>query len=81
MRPIAGHSFDGVTGECACGRRFSDIAGAEFADVGKMYVAHSGALTQHEFEQIVSERERLWRSLTGAPAVEIPQLEDNSIFG
>lgn len=46
-----------------------------------MHWAHIGELALTEYLQIVVERERLWRSLTGAPAVEIPQPEDNSIFG
>lgn len=79
MALIAGHDF--TQGPCSCGRKFSDISGAQPSDVGQPHWAHVGELAQTEYTQIVVERERLWRSLTGAPVVEIPQPEDNSIFG
>lgn len=71
MPLIAGHVFDNVSGLCSCGRKFSDIAGVEHEHVGKEHRAHAGCLTTHEFDQIVSERERLYRALTGAPRVEV----------
>lgn len=79
MPLIAGHVFDNVSGLCSCGRKFSDISGAEYSDVGKMHFAHAGCMTQHEFDQIVSERERLYRALTGAPRVDVigPISEDD----
>ena len=78
---IAGHIFDATSGLCTCGRRFSDISGATEAHIDQLYWAHTGVLTKTEFDQIVSARERLWRTFTGAPEPEVPQPEDNSIFG
>ena len=65
MRMIAGHTFDAASGLCTCGRRFSDVSGAMPENVGKEHWAHTGGLTQTEYNEIVSERERLWRALTG----------------
>lgn len=77
---IAGHTFDRASGLCTCGRKFSDISGAQFENVGKEHWAHSGGLTQNEFDQIVAERERLWRALTGAPKVEAPAIGPTDDF-
>ena len=70
MSLIAGHSFSATDGLCTCGRRFSDISMAEREHIGKEHWAHTGCLTGHEFEQIVGERERIWRSLSGQPSGE-----------
>lgn len=78
---IAGHVFDAASGLCSCGRKFSDISGVEHVNIGMEHWAHVGNLTTAEHDQIVAERERLYRSLTGAPAPGVAQAEDNTIFG
>ncbi len=62
---IAGHTFDASSGFCTCGRRFSDISGANEDDIDSLHWAHVGGLTRSELDQIVSERERLWKALMG----------------
>ena len=62
MATIAGHTFVVLPHArvCECGRRWVDIAGVSKSDIGKTDIAHNGALTEAEYEQIVAERERLW---------------------
>ena len=57
---IAGHTFSLPGGRCSCGRRFSDISGVTRADVGLYGLAHTGALTEFEYDQIQREIARLW---------------------
>lgn len=78
---IAGHEFSSADGRCSCGMRFSDISMVEPEHVDKEHWAHAGTLSQFGYNQIVTERERLYRSLTGAPAAGVAQAEDNTIFG
>jgi hypothetical protein len=61
---IAGHIFT-LAGQCACGRRFEDISGAELSDVGRLNLAHQGSLTADAFQEIVAERERIWNLVAG----------------
>lgn len=63
MATIAGHTFtDTPQGKrvCVCGRAWIDVAPATRADIGKAGWAHSGALTEGEYQQIDQERERVW---------------------
>ena len=62
---IAGHSFvDTPHGRvCGCGRRWVDIASVTRDDIGKLDIAHSGALNGQEADEIDAERERLWLAL------------------
>lgn len=58
---VAGHTFE--NGRCVatspnsqnvCDRRWVDIRNVTSADLGQMDIAHSGALTQYELDQIVA---------------------------
>ena len=62
---IAGHTFEDTPHGrvCGCGRRWSDIASTTDADVGKMDIAHSGALNKAEADEIAAERDRIWEAL------------------
>jgi hypothetical protein len=71
MPTIAGHTFemapDGrrcVTGECR--KLWADISYATKDDIGKSGWAHTGTLSQPEYDQIVAERNRLWELGRGA---------------
>jgi hypothetical protein len=56
---IAGHTFS-LEGKCTCGKRFGDISDARREHVGKPDWAHSGTLTEHELNEIIAERERIY---------------------
>ena len=62
---IAGHLFtDGPMGRaCGCGMLWTQIAGATKDDVGRLGIAHTGALNEAELAEIVAERERIWRAV------------------
>jgi hypothetical protein len=64
---IAGHTFvEQRHGRvCECGCRWVNIAGVSREDVGKADIAHSGSLTEAEYEQIVAERMRAWEAGRG----------------
>lgn len=64
---LAGHIFQETEdGRCSCGKKFIDIAWAAETDVGKYDIAHSGQLTANELDQIIAERERIWRLVQGS---------------
>lgn len=66
MSLIAGHTFhDMPHGRvCSgCGRRWSDIASTTHDDVGKLDIAHTGALNGAEADEIEAERDRIWRAV------------------
>lgn len=56
---IAGHIFS-LEGKCSCGYRFADISSARRENVGKPHWAHTGSLTENEYNEIVTERERIY---------------------
>lgn len=63
---IAGHSFtDTPAGRVClgCGKRWADIAGTTLDDVGKPDIAHIGALSEQEANEIIAERDRIWSAV------------------
>jgi hypothetical protein len=54
VKYIAGHDFPDF-GPCVCGVRWT-IRNARHQDVGTTGIAHSGALTLHEYLQIETAR-------------------------
>lgn len=76
---IAGHVFHD-NGRCSCGRRFADIAIAERADVGKPVYAHTGSLTETEYGEIVTERERIWSMVSGVATGSGPSAPPHPIY-
>jgi hypothetical protein len=74
MATVAGHTFvDSLDGrKCqGCGKLWVDIAPVTRDDIGRAGWAHSGQLTQDEYEQIVAERERIWRLAMGVPSIAL----------
>ena len=55
MSVIAGHLFD-VWGRCSCGRAWVDIRATVREEVGNAGIAHTGSLTENEYDQIVARR-------------------------
>lgn len=64
---IAGHVW-ASDGRCVCGKSLSDISFAAFDPywVGQLGVAHSGALTLGEQNEIAGAVERLHATLKGS---------------
>jgi len=58
---IAGHTYD-LSGWCTCNRRFGDISGVTKEDIGQKGWAHTGELSQREFDEIIAERDRLYKA-------------------
>ena len=66
---IAGHTFiDTPEGRLCrdCGKLWVDVALAHKEDINHLGWAHQGALTEHEYQQIEAERDRLWNLGKGA---------------
>ena len=63
-KSIAGHLFDPLNGKCACGKAYSDVAGAPREAIADDRQAgwwcHQGTLTLGEWEQIQAENERIF---------------------
>ena len=55
MTSVAGHSFPNF-GPCHCGLHWPTIRNVTPADVHKPGIAHTGNLSQFEYEQIAAER-------------------------
>jgi hypothetical protein len=63
---IAGHTFhDTPHGRvCSgCAKRWDDIASATLEDLGKLDIAHTGALNAAEAAEIAAERDRIWEAV------------------
>lgn len=72
MGMVAGHTFvERLEGRiCAnCGQLWTAISGVTKQDIGKTGFAHQGSLTENEYQQIVDERERIWRIAMGSVAI------------
>lgn len=71
MPYIAGHDFEHTPGgrRCKlgeCRKLWADISYVTKDDIGKSGWAHTGALNQAEYDQIVAERDRLFELGRGA---------------
>lgn len=65
---IAGHTFeDSPTGRACtnCGMRWVDLMTCRQENVGQLGWAHTGALTETEWEQIAAEQDRMAASYGG----------------
>ena len=47
-----GHNFE--NGKCACGKKLLDLREVTLADIGKHYIAHTGAANEMEIQQIMA---------------------------
>ena len=70
--------------------RFADISVAERGDIGKPVYAHTGCLTEREYDEIARERDRIWSTIHGvangsgpvaAPIYEDIPLHDDAYIG
>lgn len=73
MATIAGHRF-GPDGHCefsvadgtrSCGKTFADIASATKEDINKEGWAHTGKLSATEYQEIDTQREKIWIAHSG----------------
>jgi hypothetical protein len=71
---VAGHSFAWTNGveRCVCGRTWDQISECTVDDVGKLELAHVGALNNAELEQIwaykeekARQRDAIWEAVIG----------------
>jgi len=53
---LAGHNFSSFGGPCSCGISWFSIRSATLEDLGKPGIAHTGCLTQDEYNQIEAAR-------------------------
>ncbi len=74
---VAGHLFetDHPDACCTCGISWSSIADTTRDMIGEHGVAHTAHLTSHEYEEIVTERNRrqelaarIWAAVAGVAA-------------
>jgi hypothetical protein len=77
---IAGHSFQETTHGrvcSACGKYYAEIGVVDIGDIGKTGIAHVGALTPREYDEIQRENDRIWALLVGVATGDGPDIHND----